>query len=301
MLDRLLGRTERRRLEKNQERLSRELEALRAEFGKEYKWRRRLERKVDSLLRAERIVEDDLAEPRDALTAYRFGLTSQNEEDGIVLELVRAMGPKDRRFVDIGCGRNGGNCGLLAFELGWSGLMVDASETAIRQLSEQLSGNTSVGAVTRHVTPDNINAMLAERSLTGAIDVFSLDIDSHDYWVLEALEAAQPRLLIVEYNWLFGADRAVSVPRDCDLSQAPKGYHGASLAAFAKLAATRGYRLVAVEPMGINAFFLADGEAPHLPGLDPVSAWRPQPGRKGHKPGAEDRARPDFELPLTEV
>jgi hypothetical protein len=210
------------------------------------------------------------------------------------------MGPGDRRFVDIGCGRNGGNCGLLALELGWSGLMVDASQAAIRQLGEQLGGNSRVAALARRVTPDGIDAFLSEQGVAGTLDVFSLDIDSYDYWVLKAMTAVRPRLLIVEYNWLFGGERAVTVPRDADLAAAPKGYHGASLAAFARLLEGRGYRLVCVEPMGVNAFFLAEGEAPELPGVTVAEAWRSHPGRKTEK-AAESRERPAFDLPLVEV
>ncbi len=300
MIGDLFGGRRRRRLEREVERLRDELAALREAAAKDVKWRNRLEDKVDALLRLQALAPDDFADPRDRLLAARFGLASQNQEDGLVLALVRAMGPGGRRFVDIGCGRNGGNCGLLAGELGWSGLMVDASRPAIRQLAEALAGNPGVSAVVEAVTPGTIDGFLSSHGCTGPLDVFSLDIDSLDYWVLEAMSVATPRLLIVEYNWLFGAERAVTVPRDRDPASAPKGYHGASLAAFAKLLEGRGYRLVCVEPMGVNAFFLAAGEAPGLPGLSVADAFRPHPSRKTEKPGVP-RDHPALDLPLVEV
>ena len=41
-------------------------------------------------------------------------------------------------------------------------------------------------------------------------------------------------------------------------------YYGASLPAFVHLATQKGYRLVAIEPRGVNAFFLRNDLAPDL-------------------------------------
>ena len=60
-------------------------------------------------------------EPPHSLTARRFRLHSQNDEDGITLALVSIAGHGGRRFAEIGCGPNGGTSGILAKELGWSG------------------------------------------------------------------------------------------------------------------------------------------------------------------------------------
>jgi hypothetical protein len=78
--------------------------------------------------------------------------------------------------------------------------------------------------------------------------------------VLESLGHLRPAILIVEYNAVFGASRAVTVPYDPHFvrSQAHHSnvYYGASLAAFAHLASSRGYALVGVNGAGSNAFFV---------------------------------------------
>ncbi len=51
-------------------------------------------------------------------------------------------------------------------------------------------------------------------------------------------------------------------------------YYGASLTALTRLNARKGYRLVAVEPAGVNAFFLRHDVAPHVPACDPSRAYR---------------------------
>ena len=51
-------------------------------------------------------------------------------------------------------------------------------------------------------------------------------------------------------------------------------YYGASLQALTKLNARKGYRLVAVEPAGVNAFFLRNDVATHIPACDASRAYR---------------------------
>jgi hypothetical protein len=88
--------------------------------------------------------------------------------------------------------------------------------------------------------------------------------------VWEALSACRPRLVIVEYNPFLGADRAVAIPYDPQFDrhrfEVPRdAYYGASLPALTKLGARKGYRLVLVEPRGVNAFFVRDDLAHDFP------------------------------------
>ena len=104
--------------------------------------------------------------------------------------------------------------------------------------------------------------------------MLSIDIDSYDYWVLEALSATSPRILVLEYNALFGPDRRVTIPLDQPLDETPKGYNGASLAALTDLAQRKGYRLVACEHAGVNAFFLRHDMATDSPAVPVAEAFR---------------------------
>jgi len=92
------------------------------------------------------------------------------------------------------------------------------------------------------------------------------------------MTAASPRIVILEYNSMFGPDRAVTVPYDAEFDRHRRHtlYYGASLQAWTKLAVHKGYRLVAVEPSGINAFFLRNDLAPHIPACDAATAFRVQ-------------------------
>jgi hypothetical protein len=255
------------------DRLTESVDALLAARKQDEKWRSVFRRQMNAVIR-HFYLETDITAPH-ALAGQRFRLRSQNEEDGIILALMKAGGAKTRRFVEIGSGGTGGNAATLAADFGWSGLMVDASRKAIEQVKQTFGSNPGVVAVRAMVTPDTINRLLEQQGFTGEVDLFSIDVDSIDYWLLEAMTACQPRVLVMEYNALFGAERAVTLPNQPKPANAPKGYSGASLTAIEKLARRKGYRLVLCEESGVNAFFLRDDVAPAVPSLTAAEAYRP--------------------------
>lgn len=215
---------------------------------------------------------EGLAYP-EKLTAQRFRLTSQNQEDGITAALLKEVSVKMRTFIEIGSGLSGGNSAFLAREWGWTGLMVDGNAARQVQVARRFPGVTAVGA---WVTRDNINDIITTHGFGGEVDVFSLDVDGSDYWIWEAMTACSPRIVILEYNSMFGPDRAVTVAYDeqFDRHRHHTMYYGASLLALTRLSARKGYRLVAVEPSGINAFYLRHDLAPHIPACDPHRVFR---------------------------
>ena len=295
-------------LHRKVDRLTARLDQMAVHLEQDAKWRATLKRDVRALLRHQYLDElIDEHSPSDViLNAHRFRLRSQNEEDGIVLALLRAAGPRDRRFVEIGCGQSGGNSAVLAIEMGWSGLMVDGSRKAYERASRTFRVNPSVTVIRAEVTPDNINKILVAHGMTGDVDFCSIDIDSYDYWLLDALQACSPRVLVMEYNALFGPDEAVTVPYGQVVEGVPKAYYGASLAALQQLAGSKGYRLVACENSGINAFFLRHDVAPTVPTLPVRQAYRPALNRTDPEQQSERTADlktvlEKLSLPLTRV
>jgi len=261
--------TQLKELNRRLERIERQLESL----NKIWLRTRHVEPAVQAVLRELYLDREALPYP-ERLLAQRFRLASQNQEDGITLALLREAGSVTRTFVEIGSGLSGGNSAVLAREWGWTGLMVDgAGATRMEQVGRRFPGVTAIDA---WVTRDNINSLIASHGFSGEVDLFSLDLDGVDYWIWEAMTVAAPRVVILEYNSMFGPDRAVTVPYDerFDRSRHHTMYYGASLAAWVKLAERKGYRLVAVEPAGINAFFVRHDLAKHIPACDPRTAYR---------------------------
>ena len=216
----------------------------------------------------------DLPPPYDLLSE-RFHYQSQNEEDGLLLALFKRIGMTNRRAVEIGCGLNGGNSGFLVRECGWTGLMVDANRHKIDAVKVRFAGHAAT-VVKHRVTRDDVNMLLQTHGFTGEIDFLSIDVDGVDYWVWEAMTACSPRVVALEYNWLFGPERAVTVPYDENFEVGASGtrsYRGASLAALVCLGRRKGYRLVASER--VNAFFLRNDVSPSIPEIEVARAYRP--------------------------
>ena len=83
--------------------------------------------------------------------------------------------------------------------------MVDAKTASIEKVTLRFKGHP-VRAVKQRVTREAVNATLEKFGFTGELDLLSIDIDGMDYWVWEAVSACTPRVVAIEYNWLFGAD-----------------------------------------------------------------------------------------------
>jgi hypothetical protein len=169
---------------------------------------------------------------------------------------------------------NGGNAGFLAQECGWTGVMIDGRPDAIEKVTVRFTGHRVTPRLAI-VTRENVDALLAEHGMTGEIDLLGIDIDGNDYWVWDAVGACRPRVVAIEYNWLFGASRPVTIPYDADFDLAAvgvRGYRGASLAALVHLGTRKGYRLVATER--VNAFFLRHDVGPQIPALEAAAGYR---------------------------
>lgn len=233
---------------------------------------RRLQAGVDGLTRAAYLEPESLPYPQ-RLTASAFRLHSQNSEDGMLLALFRQIGVTGKRFVELGSGSSGGNAAMFATEFGWTGLMVEGDAGKAAMAARRYPRVTAVCA---WITPESVNQLLEQHGFTGEVDLLSVDVDGNDYWVWQALTACSGRVVMLEYNSMFGPDRAVTIPYDPQFNRRDHRfcYFGASLAGLTRLSASKGYRLVAVDPTGVNAFFVRNDVAPEIPAVDPASVYR---------------------------
>lgn len=196
------------------------------------------------------------------LEDYEFKVFSQWGEDGIIQFLTSQLELDQRTFVELGVEDFfESNCRFLLMKDNWRGFVVDASHRQLRRLqSSYFYWRHPLRCRAAWLTRDNADALVAESGFDPRLGLLSLDVDGVDYHVLEALGRWQPAILIVEYNALFGCERAVSVPYDAGFVRGQRHssnlYYGASLPAFAQLAGSRGYALVGVNSVGSNAFFV---------------------------------------------
>jgi len=202
------------------------------------------------------------------LNDFEMKVYSQGGEDGLLLYIFSQIGAASRCFVEFGIG-DGRQCNTanLSINFGWEGLLMECdqqkADTARQFYAEKLAQRApSVQIAHCLVTAENINQILAHHGLIGEIDLLSIDIDGNDYWVWKAITTVQPRVVLVEYNASLGTEEALTVKYDPNFdrfAKHPSGYyHGASLAAFATLARSKGYYLVGCNSEGVNAFFVRE-------------------------------------------
>ena len=76
----------------------------------------------------------------------------------------------------------------------------------------------------------------------------------------EAINVVTPVIVIVEYNYRFGKEKALTIPYDETFVRSSAHYsniyYGASLKAFCLLAGKKGYAFVGCNSAGNNAFFV---------------------------------------------
>ncbi len=214
------------------------------------------------------------------INRHEMRVFSQNGEDGVLLYLFSTIGTTDRRFIEFGVSDGKEcNCANLAINFGWSGLMMDGSErnvsAARRHYQEQLIEDAGRVRISQaFISAENVNQLFRDHGIEGEIDLLSIDIDGNDYWVWKAIDAVTPRLVVIEYNAVFGYEKAVTLRYKADFDRFCRGHDplcfGASLAALRKLGEEKGYMLVGCDSFGVNAFFVrrdcaTDGLAPITP------------------------------------
>jgi hypothetical protein len=183
---------------------------------------------------------------------------SQNGEDGVIAEILRRIHALARYFVEFGAEDGAeGNCAALA-EDGWAGLFMEADPEKHAALATMWRDQPQVVTRLASVEPGNIEALFSASGVPSEPDVVSIDVDSVDWYLWQALTSYEPRLVVVEYNASLPLDRKLVQPLDIAGEWDGTDFFGASLAAYEELAARKRYTLVHTERHGVNAFFVRD-------------------------------------------
>lgn len=196
------------------------------------------------------------------LKDYEFRVFSQWGEDGILQKLTRSVEIKNKTFIEFGVEAFfQSNCRFLMMKDNWSGFVIDGSKDNIDRLKQSyFYWKYDLHALSAFITRSNINDLLCKSGFEEDLGILSVDIDGVDYWVLESISKFKPRILILEYNSVFGPTRTISVPYEDDFHRTAKHhsnlYFGASLCAMVHLANKRGYTFVGTNSAGVNAFFI---------------------------------------------
>jgi hypothetical protein len=197
-----------------------------------------------------------------SLHEVEFSIFSQSGDDGIVQWLVSNIGMVSDTFIEFGVGDyRESTTRFLLMHNNWSGLVMDSSGRNIDRIQDsEYFWKYTLLAKTAFVDPDNVNELLLTSELGSDIGILHIDVDGNEYWILKAICSIIPEILIVEYNSVFGIDRAISVPYKKDFSRTKAHYSnlyfGVSLRALHMLCEEKGYAFVGCNSTGNNAYFV---------------------------------------------
>ncbi len=188
---------------------------------------------------------------------------SQNGEDGILDFILEKIKIPEPRFVEIGVEDYIESNTRLIYEIRNSeGLIIDQKINQ-KKLSKNLDlwkGRLKI--LEANVNSENINDLLNKKGFDKNIDIFSIDIDGIDYWVLEKLPEKFSKICVAEYNPLFGHIHKITVPNKNNFNRTNYHYSnlcwGTSIKALIDLMEYKKFIFLGTNKFKNNAFFVSD-------------------------------------------
>ena len=198
------------------------------------------------------------------LQDVEYKIFSQNGEDGLIDFCLNRIKIDKPKFVEVGVGDYLESNTRFVFErTSASGLIIDC----IKKFENKVKGNMKIwkGELSIHeemINTNNLNQILKDYKFIDNLDLFSLDIDGIDYWVVKNLSNNFSKIAILEYNPIFGSNLEVTVPDLVAFDR--KKYHfshlcyGASLRALINLMKSKNFYFIGTNLMRNNAFFISN-------------------------------------------
>jgi hypothetical protein len=198
---------------------------------------------------------------------------SQYEQDGVIDAIFKLINTSNKVYVEIGGGSINDNSRNL-LENGWQGFVINSGNYFMnKKLNVQIKEAL--------VTKDNINQVLSELEIPSDFDFLSIDIDSHDLSVWNAIDNSlyKPRLVSMEFNSGFPIDIEAMINSNNNSfywDEYSKNY-GSSFKANLEVAQNKGYDYVYHLPF-TDVFFVREDVTPEqLKHIDSASTYDPFP------------------------
>lgn len=205
------------------------------------------------------------------LNRFEFKVFSQNGEDGIIEEIFNRIGTTNKFFVEFGVGNGLENNSAYLLVKDWSGLWLEGDHASVEfvktEFAREIASNR-LRVQETFITAENIASLFQSHHVPQEPDMLSIDIDGNDYHIWKALRDYRPRVIVVEYNATFPPSLVWIKKYNAAWQWDGSIGFGASLKAFERLGAERGYSLVACNFVGANAFFVRNdllGDMFHAP------------------------------------
>jgi hypothetical protein len=192
------------------------------------------------------------------LSKFKRNVYSQAGEDGIVDEIFRIMGTKNKWCVEFGAWDGiylSNTCNLIRNQ-GWSAVHIEGDPKKCDEIRSNYPDNDKVVPLCRMVGftagADTIDDLLKTTDIPKDFDFISIDVDGVDWHIWSSIVVYRPRLVVIEFNPTVPNDVVFIQDRDMAINE------GCSLAALIELGKSKKYELVALT--NGNAFFVVEEE-----------------------------------------
>lgn len=164
---------------------------------------------------------------------------SQNNEDGVILSLIKFLKLNNGSYVEFGVG-DGSECNTrhIRESFGWKGLWMDGYHPDNLELNHHKE----------NILYSNIVQLFDKYNVKIDLDLVSVDTDYSDFWIVEAIIKSKykPKIVIHEVNQQ-KPNLCVAVPKPGPselIFWDVTNFHGGSVCAFYCLAKTNDYTMV---------------------------------------------------------
>jgi len=198
------------------------------------------------------------------LNEVDYKIFSQNGEDGILDYLLYQLGIEKPNFLEIGVGDYSEANTRFIFERSSSkGTIIDCIDDFENRVKRNIKAwRGELKIIKKIINSDNIIETLNKDNSLSDLDLFSLDIDGVDYWILKKLPKNFSKIAILEFNPLFGKDIEVTVPNIINFDR--NNYHysnlcfGMSIKAAINVMKEKNFYFIGTNLFRNNAFFVSD-------------------------------------------
>lgn len=200
-----------------------------------------------------------------SLKQFESRTYSPQGEDSIIKHIFDNIGTTNRIAVEFGVSMGEETNTRLLTSHGWHVVWIDC------QPKENIPIQCTF--IQKFLTVDNIVETFEEAKVPKEFDLLSIDVDSNDYHLRQALKDYSPRAYVIEYNGSFDGTEHYVMPYDTTYQwDWAKRDFGASLKSLYLQGQELGYDLVYCESRGVNAFFVRKDINP-FPALTSEEAW----------------------------
>jgi len=133
------------------------------------------------------------------LNEFRSSVFSQCGEDGVIQELLKRIGDYNKYYVEFGAwdGLHLSNTANLRENYQWEGLLLEGEASKVMGKEDRVQINLQE----EFVTTESINPIFEKYNVPDKFGFLSVDIDSADIYVWEALSNKyRPDIVIIEFN-----------------------------------------------------------------------------------------------------